>query len=146
MDGQTLLAAIECNYKHIDRHLKKQFINGLNHSDMLVQIIRELTKPEEGSDVTSACILVRAKRVEAKKAQSMIITSLNETKDLDKIKTIEGVQRQYEKNYKHMPKCLQTRATDIVVQAIHPGDVWYMIRGVWSAERSTTLERSAEVE
>ena len=42
--GRLRLAAIECNYKEIDRQLKEQFIDSLNDTDMLVEIIRELTK------------------------------------------------------------------------------------------------------
>ena len=36
------------------------------------------------------------KKVEAQKAQSMIINSVNETKDFVKIKTVRGGQRQSE--------------------------------------------------
>ena len=63
-------AAIECNNKETDRQLKKQFIHALNDNDMLLEIITELTKMEEGSDVKSKQVLVWAK-----KAQSVIITS-----------------------------------------------------------------------
>ena len=38
------MAAIECNFKEIDRQLKDQFIHGLNDLEMLAEIIRELTK------------------------------------------------------------------------------------------------------
>ena len=51
--GRLRLAALECNYKEIDRQLKQQFVHGLNDNDMLAEIIRELTKMEEVSDVTS---------------------------------------------------------------------------------------------
>ena len=33
--GRIRVAAIECNYKEIDRQLKEQFIHRLNNSDML---------------------------------------------------------------------------------------------------------------
>ena len=42
--GRLRLAAIECNYNDLDRHLKEQFIHGLNTNDMLGDIITELTK------------------------------------------------------------------------------------------------------
>ena len=41
------VAAIEFKYKELDRQLKEQFIHGLNNSDMLAEIIRELTKTGE---------------------------------------------------------------------------------------------------
>ena len=65
--GRLKMAAIECNYKEVDRQLKEQFIHGLNDNDMLVEIIRELIKTEEGSDVTNKQVLVWAKRVEGQK-------------------------------------------------------------------------------
>ena len=51
--GRLRLAAIECNYKEIDRQLMDQFIHGLNDNDILVEIIRELTKDEDSTSVTS---------------------------------------------------------------------------------------------
>ena len=56
---------------------------------MLTEIIRELTKTETSTAVTSELVLVWEKKVEAQKAQSTIITSLRETKEFDKIKTIK---------------------------------------------------------
>ena len=38
------------------------------------------------------------KRVEAQKAQSTIINSLNETKDFDEVQTVRGEERQIERN------------------------------------------------
>ena len=57
---------------------------------MLAEIIRDLTKAKESTVVTREQILVLAKRVEVRRAQSAIITSLSKTKDLDRIKTIKG--------------------------------------------------------
>ena len=51
------LAAVECNYKEIDKQLNEQFVHGLYDNDMLVEIIREPTKTEEGSYVTKKPIL-----------------------------------------------------------------------------------------
>ena len=42
--GILWLSAIECNYKELNRQLKEQFIHGLNDTDDLGEIIRELTK------------------------------------------------------------------------------------------------------
>ena len=36
--GRLQLAAVECNYKEIDRQLKEQFIHGFNDNDMLEDI------------------------------------------------------------------------------------------------------------
>ena len=41
--GGVQLAAVECNYKEIDRQLKDQFIYGLNDNEMLAKV-RKLTK------------------------------------------------------------------------------------------------------
>ena len=95
--------------------------------------------------MTSEQVLVWAKRVEAKRAQSAIITSLSETKEFDKIKTIKVGQTQSEKAT-NVPKCLQTKAAVIVVPAIHPYNAQPMGRSVWSVARLITFGRSAEVE
>ena len=51
--GRLRAAAVECNYKEIDRQLKEQFIHGLNDEKMLAEIIRELTKCKENNTVHS---------------------------------------------------------------------------------------------
>ena len=40
------VAAIECNYKEVDRQLKEQFTHRLNDSEMLAEMIRELIKSD----------------------------------------------------------------------------------------------------
>ena len=87
--GRLTLEAAWCNYKGIDRQLKEKFIHELNDNDMLAEITRELTKAEESTAVSSEKVLVWAKRVEAQRAQSTIITSHSETKEFGKIKTIK---------------------------------------------------------
>ena len=42
--GRLWLLAIECNYKEIYRQLKEQFIHGLNNTEMLGEIIKNLQK------------------------------------------------------------------------------------------------------
>ena len=49
-------AAMECNYKEIDRQLNEQFIYWLSDSEMLIEIIRELTKSNENT-IPSECVL-----------------------------------------------------------------------------------------
>ena len=51
--GRLRLAAIDCNYRKIYRHLKEQCIHGLNDTDMLAEINMDLTKIEENAEVTS---------------------------------------------------------------------------------------------
>ena len=70
---------------------------------------------------------------------------LNETNDIDKIKTVVGERDKLRGNYEHMPKYQQSRVVVIVVPAIHPGDAWPMVRNVQSVARSTTLERYVEM-
>ena len=51
--SRLCLAAIECNYKEIDRYLKEQFIDVLNDIQMLTEIRSELIKVEENANVRS---------------------------------------------------------------------------------------------
>ena len=57
MDRYALLTDKECNNKEIDRQLKEQFIHRLNDNEMLVEIIRELTKPKENKIVIRMQVL-----------------------------------------------------------------------------------------
>ena len=91
--GRLRLAVAQCNYKEIYIQVKEQFIHRLNDNDTLAEIIRELINAEESTAVTSKQVLVWAKRVEVQRVQSTIITSLSETKEFDKIKSIKGGQR-----------------------------------------------------
>ena len=49
---------------------------------MLAELIRELTKADESTAVTSHQVLIWAKRAESQRAQSAIITSLSKTRSL----------------------------------------------------------------
>ena len=80
-----------------------QFIHWLNDSDMLAEIFRELTTAVESKGMTSEQVFIWAKIMDALRAQSTIITSLDETKESDKIKTLKEGQR-------HNLKKLQTHA------------------------------------
>ena len=51
--GRLNLAAVDCNYKDIDGQLKEHFIHGINDNEMLAEIIREITKAGESTDVTN---------------------------------------------------------------------------------------------
>ena len=78
--GRLRTAVVECNYKEIDRKLKEQFIYVSNDEGMLVEIIRELTKCEENITICSENVLIWAKRVEAQRAQTEVISSLHNEK------------------------------------------------------------------
>ena len=84
--GRLWLSAIECKYKELDRQLKEQFIHSLSDTDMLAEIIRELTKIQENTEITSENMLYRVKRVGAQRDQSAIMSTLTEAKEFDKIK------------------------------------------------------------
>ena len=55
------MVAAECGYKEIDRHLKEQFIHGLNDKGMLGKIIKELTIKSNNEQTTSKGMLALAK-------------------------------------------------------------------------------------
>ena len=65
--GRLSVAAVECNYQEVDRHLKEQFIQGLNEKSLLEEIIKELTTARNDDHITSGGVLAWAKRVEAQK-------------------------------------------------------------------------------
>ena len=91
--GRLRLAAVECNYKDVDRQLKEQFVHRINDNDMLAEIIRELTKAEESADMTSEQVLDWAKRVGAQRAQSAVMDSLTKSKEFNKVKIVKGELR-----------------------------------------------------
>ena len=72
--GRLWVAAAECNYQEVDRQLKEQFIHGLNDKCMLEEIIKELTATKW------------ANRVEAQRAQAVVLNTLVESREFNKIK------------------------------------------------------------
>ena len=75
--GRLRLAAIECNYKEIDRQLKEQFIHRLNDTDILAEIIMEVTKIEETTEITSEKILCLANKTAQGSVEESSIVSVN---------------------------------------------------------------------
>ena len=71
------LAAIECNYKEIDRKLKEQFMYRINDSDMLAEIFRQFTKTYENTHVTREQELAQVKRIEVQRVKAMVIHILS---------------------------------------------------------------------
>ena len=84
--GRLWVVAVECNYQEIDRQLKEQFIHGLNDKHMFEEIIKELTATNNDDHITSGVMLAWAKRVEVQRAQAVVLDSLTESKQFDKIK------------------------------------------------------------
>ena len=59
------MLAVECNYQEVDRQLKEQFFNGLDDTEMLGEIIRELTKVKADNTIIRETVLAWAKKVGA---------------------------------------------------------------------------------
>ena len=59
--NSLLTAAMECNHKEVNKQSKEEFIHGLNDSEMLTEIIRELTKSNENTVIPSEHVLTWAK-------------------------------------------------------------------------------------
>ena len=63
-------AVIECKCKEVNRQLKEQVINGLNDNEILMEVIRKLTKCEEDVTIPIETVLAWTKRVEAQSPDS----------------------------------------------------------------------------
>ena len=100
--GRLRIAAIECNYKEIDRQWKEQYIHGLNDNDMMVEIIKKLTKSEENKDVTSNQAPQWARQVEAQITHTAVLNNLKINQEFD------AIQLEKQKKYKHKPQQSQT--------------------------------------
>ena len=75
-----------------------------------------------------------------------MINSFNETKEFDNTKTVKkGTETNSEKNVNSCQHAYEAELWLLVVPAIHPDNAQPMVRNVQSVERSTTLERSADV-
>ena len=76
------IKANECNYKECVRQLKEQFINGINDEIMTAEIMKELTTIGKISDITSEQVLSKAKRVEARRDQKVMLSSIRTNFDM----------------------------------------------------------------
>ena len=99
---------------------------------MLLEVIMVITKSEESKDVTNKEVLAWAKGVEAQKAQSMIINSLNETKGIDNIKTVREGERQIERKLQTNVKAPMKQSCSYCGSSHPPNNVWPMITNVQS--------------
>ena len=79
--------------------LKEQSIQDLNDTEMLGDIIKELTKICGNEEITSKNVLSWAKRVEVQRAQSAIVNSLTEVKEFDKLKVVRSAHGDSHKRY-----------------------------------------------
>ena len=84
--GRLHITAVECDYHEVDRQPKEQFIHGLNDKHMLGEIIQELMATNNNDHITSGGMLAWTKKVEAQRAQAVVLDSLTESKQFDKIK------------------------------------------------------------
>ena len=140
MEGRLKTAAVEWNYKEVDRQLKEQFIHGLNGSEMLTEIIRECTKTDEDIIILSELVLTWAKRVEAPRAEVAVINSLHELKNFDAILQMDkGKQR--EKNGNTCENACKKK-----MQILRWGPQTEMLPNIWEEVwKWTTSKRYAEV-
>ena len=83
------VAAVECNYREGDRQLKEQFVNGLNDRCML-GIIKELTATSDDEQIISEGMLAWAKRVVAQRAQAVVLSTITEWRQFNKVKIIKN--------------------------------------------------------
>ena len=87
--GRLWIAAVECNYKEVDRQLKEQFIHGLNDRVMLDEIVRELMAKNNSKQTNSENVLLWARQIEAQRAQAAILNDITEVQKFDKVKLIQ---------------------------------------------------------
>ena len=117
--GRLWLSTIECNYNELDRQLKEQFIHGLNDTNMLAEIIKELTEIQENTEIISENMLCWAKRMEAQRAQSAIMNSLTEAKEFDKLKIVKNTYKDIPRRSSAQIK-MPTKQTCRYCGSIHP--------------------------
>ena len=79
------LRIAECNFKEIDRQLKEQFIHKLNDNDMMVEIIKDITKNEENKDVTGNQVLLWPRQVEVQRTQMAFLNSFKVNQEFNTI-------------------------------------------------------------
>ena len=83
--GRLCVVPVECNYQEVNRQLKELFIHGLNNKHILEEITKELMATNNDDHIKSGGVLAWGKRVEVQRAQAVILDSLTEYKQFDKI-------------------------------------------------------------
>ena len=87
--GRLHVAAVECNYREVDRQLKEKNIHGLNGRCMLEDIIKELTATNEDEQITSEDMLAWAKRVEVQRAQATVLSTIIDLRQFNKMNIVK---------------------------------------------------------
>ena len=103
--GRLRTSLVECQYKKVDRQLKEQLIHGLNDDEMLAEFIRELTKCGKDVTIPSETVLAWTNRVEGQRVQTVVISSLHESRNYDAITHKENRLR----DKKHASNTIITR-------------------------------------
>ena len=85
--GRLRIIVASANIEKKNRHLKEQFINGLNGDVMITEIITELTAINYTSSVTSKQALAWPKRVEAQRSQTAMLKSLRHNIEFDAVQS-----------------------------------------------------------
>ena len=67
-----------CEYNEYDRRLTEQFIHGLEHKNMIGEILREITALENNDDATSECICICAQRLEVQRMQKELLDNIRD--------------------------------------------------------------------
>ena len=145
----------EGKYKENDRHLKEQFINGINDDDMTVDVIKELTTKKDMSTIISEQVLLWAKLIRAHTSQSAMLENLKENKVFDKninlnytIQQLATATKLKDKQYQKQQQIIVPRnymckycgRSHLARQ--FPTDV----RNVEDLERQTTTKKCAEAD
>ena len=109
---------------------------------MLAEIIRKLTKCEENVTIPSETVLAWAKRVEAQRAQTAVISRLHELKNFDTITHKEN-KTQGQKHASHT-KITRERDANTADKSINKDDAQCMVKGAINMARPITLKWYAE--
>ena len=108
-------------------------------TEMLEEIIRELTKAKGNVTITSENVLTWDKRVEAQRAQSAVMSTITEMNEFDKMKVAKYTHKNTAK------RIIQTRTPTMQTcrccGSTHPQDsAQHMGRCVWYAAKLATSE------
>ena len=87
--GRLQIAAVECNYKEVDRQLKEQFIHGLNDRVMLDEIVGVLVAKNNSKQMNSEDVLLWARPIKAQRAQAAILNDITEVQIFDRVKLVQ---------------------------------------------------------
>ena len=87
--GQLRIKADEYEYKEADRRLKEQFISGTNVDNIITEIMWESSTVKKISKIFSEQVLTQVRRVEAQRAQTALIETTKDNKEINTVKRHE---------------------------------------------------------